>query len=162
LTVKEEKPGLAAGIHGGWLVSAVAAPSVAGLGAQLARGFGDRAPQALLFCLVMWLGGGMLYIWIISLIFYRYTFFTMEPSDLTPPSGINMGAFALSTLAGALLALAAPSAGVLQQILPFVKGLMIMFWATATWWIPMVIILGAWRHVYPRFPRRLHSLCFVS
>jgi tellurite resistance protein TehA-like permease len=158
LTVKEEKPGLAAGIHGGWLVSVVAAQSVAVLGAQLAPGFGDRAPQALLFCLVMWLGGGMLYIWIISLIFYRYTFFTMEPSDLTPPYWINMGAVAISTLAGALLALAAPSAGVLQQILPFVKGLTIMFWATATWWIPMLIILGAWRHVYRRFPLRYDPL----
>jgi tellurite resistance protein TehA-like permease len=154
LTVKEEKPGLAAGIHGGWLVSVVAAQSVAVLGAQLAPGFGDRASQALLFCLLMWLGGGMLYIWIISLIFYRYTFFTMEPSDLTPPYWINMGAVAISTLAGALLALAAPSAVVLQQILPFVKGLTIMFWATATWWIPMLVILGAWRHVYRRFPLR--------
>ena len=158
LTVKEEKPGLAAGIHGGWLVSVVAAQSVAVLGAQLAPGFGDRAPQALLFCLVMWLGGGMLYIWIISLIFYRYTFFTMEPSDLTPPYWVNMGAVAISTLAGALLALAAPSAILLQQILPFVKGLTIMFWATATWWIPMLIILGAWRHVYRRFPLRYDPL----
>ena len=49
----------------------------------------------------------MLYIWIISLIFYRYTFFAMEPSDLAPPYWINMGAVAISTLAGALL-VAAP------------------------------------------------------
>src|SRR5687768_18076949 len=45
-------------------------------------GFGPAAPDVLLFCLVLWLGGGMLYIWIISLIFYRYTFFPMSPSDL--------------------------------------------------------------------------------
>lgn len=25
------------------------------------------------------------------------------------------------------------------------------FWATATWWIPMLVILGFWRHVYKRF-----------
>jgi hypothetical protein len=24
--------------------------------------------------------------------------------------------------------------------------------ATATWWIPMPVILGVWRHVYRRFP----------
>ena len=46
----------------------------------------------------MWLWGGMLYIWMISLIFYRYTFFPFQPGDLTPPYWINMGAMAISTL----------------------------------------------------------------
>src|SRR5262245_10089434 len=85
LTVKESKPTLAEGINGGWLVAVVAAQSVAVLGTQLALGFGSRSADILLFCLVMWLGGGMLYIWIISLIFYRYTFFVISPSDLAPP-----------------------------------------------------------------------------
>ena len=158
LTIKAQKPGLAEGIHGGWLVAVVAPQSVAVLGAQLAAGFGDRAPYVLLFSLTMWLGGGMLYIWIISLIFYRYTFFPMQPSDLTPPYWVNMGAVAISTLAGAMLTLAAPHAPAVREIVPFVKGLTLMFWATATWWIPMLVILGAWRHVYRRFPLRYDPL----
>jgi tellurite resistance protein TehA-like permease len=158
LTVKEDKPALSVGINGGWLVSVVAAQSVSVLGSQLAAGFGDRAPSVLLFCLAMWLGGGMLYIWIISLIFYRYTFFPMHASDLTPPYWINMGAVAISTLAGSLLALAAPNSPVIREILPFVKGLTLMFWATATWWIPMLVILGIWRHMYRRFPLRYDPL----
>jgi tellurite resistance protein TehA-like permease len=152
LTVKEEKPSLADGINGGWLVSVVAAQSVSALGSQLASGFGDRAALVLFFCLAVWLGGGMLYIWIISLIFYRYTFFTMHPSDLAPPYWVNMGAVAISTLAGSLLVLAAPMSPVVRDMLPFVKGLTLMFWATATWWIPMLVLLGLWRHVYSRFP----------
>ena len=158
LTVKSEKPSLADGINGGWLVAVVAAQSVSALGAQLASGFGDYSPQVLFFCLVMWLGGGMLYIWIISLIFYRYTFFTMSPADLAPPYWINMGAVAISTLAGALLVLAAPGSALLRELLPFVKGLTLMFWATATWWIPMLVFLGVWRHVYSRFPLRYDPL----
>ena len=158
LTVKEHKPSLDAGINGGWLVSVVAAQSVSVLGTQLAPGFGDRASPVLLFCLVMWLGGGMLYIWIISLIFYRYTFFPMHPSDLAPPYWINMGAVAISTLAGALLVLASSHSPVIAEMLPFVKGLTLMFWATATWWIPMLVILGFWRHVYTRFPLRYDPL----
>jgi tellurite resistance protein TehA-like permease len=158
LTVKAEKPSLAEGIHGGWLVSVVAAQSVAVLGAQLAATFGGSAPHVLLFCLAMWLGAGMLYIWIISLIFYRYTFFTMSPSDLAPPYWINMGAVAISTLAGSLLALAAPSSALVRDLLPFIKGLTLMFWATATWWIPMLVILGAWRHGYRRFPLKYDPL----
>ena len=158
LTVKAEKPSLAEGINGGWLVSVVAAQSVSVLGTQLAAGFGDRAPLVLWFCLVVWLGGGMLYIWIISLIFYRYTFFEMQPSDLAPPYWINMGAVAISTLAGSLLAAAAPYSPLLRELLPFVKGLALMFWATATWWIPMLVILGFWRHIYRQFPLRYDPL----
>jgi tellurite resistance protein TehA-like permease len=158
LTVKSEKPSLAEGINGGWLVSVVAAQSVSALGSQLAQGFGGYSPQVLFFCLAMWLGGGMLYIWIISLIFYRYTFFTMSPADLAAPYWINMGAAAISTLAGALLVLASPGSGLLRELLPFVKGLTLMFWATATWWIPMLVILGLWRHVYSRFPLRYDPL----
>jgi tellurite resistance protein TehA-like permease len=35
---------------------------------------------------------------------------------------------------------------------PFLLGLTILFWATATWWIPMLVILGIWRHIYKKFP----------
>jgi tellurite resistance protein TehA-like permease len=158
LTVKAEKPTLAEGINGGWLISVVAAQSVAVLGAQLAPTFGDRAPEALVFSLAMWLGGGMLYLWIISLIFYRYMFFTLSPSDLAPPYWINMGAVAISTLAGTMLVGAAPHSPAIQQILPFVRGMTLMWWATATWWIPMLLILGIWRHLVRKFPLRYDPL----
>jgi len=158
LFVKADKPALADGIHGGWLVSVVAAQSVSVLGAQLAPHLGDHARPLLLFCLAMWLGGGMLYLWIISLIFYRYTFFRMSPADLAPPYWINMGAAAISTLAGAMLVAAAPHAPVLEQVLPFIRGWTLFWWATATWWIPMLAILGLWRHAVRGFPLRYDPL----
>ena len=158
LTVAPVKPSLADGINGGWLVSVVAPQSIVVLGAQLAPGFGTSAQNALLFCLAMWLGAGMLYIWIISLIFYRYTFFVLSPSDLAPPYWINMGAVAISTLAGSLLVAAAPSSPLLTELLPFLKGLTLLFWSTATWWIPMLLTLGAWRHISRRFPLRYDPL----
>jgi tellurite resistance protein TehA-like permease len=157
LTVKREKPPLAEGINGGWLVSVVAAQSVTVLGAQLAPS--TENPEAVLFfCLAMWLGGGMLYLWIISLIFYRYTFLTMAPSDLAPPYWINMGAAAISTLAGTTVAAGSARSPVVAQTLPFVRGLTLMWWATATWWIPMLVVLGAWRHLVRRFPLRYDPL----
>lgn len=157
LTVKENKPPLAEGINGGWLVSVVAAQSVAALGAQLAPTM-DRPDRVLFFCLAAWLGGGMLYFWIIALIFYRYTFFTLAPSDLAPPYWINMGAAAISTQTGALLVAASPGSPVILQVLPFVRGFTLMWWATATWWIPMLLILGIWRHFYRGFPLRYDAL----
>jgi len=159
LTVKQEKPSLAEGINGGWLLPVVGGQSVAVLGAQLASGFAvARQPNVLLFCLAIWLGAGMLYLWIISLIFYRYTFFTLQPSDLAPPYWINMGAVAISTLAGTMLISAAPHSPLLTDLAPFIKGITLLFWSTATWWIPMLIILGVWRHVYRRFPLRYDPL----
>jgi tellurite resistance protein TehA-like permease len=94
----------------------------------------------------------MLYIWMMSLIFYRYTFFRFQPGDLSPPYWINMGAMAISTLGGSLLSINADDAWFLLSLRPFIKGFTVFYWATGTWWIPMLLLLGVWRHVYKRFP----------
>jgi len=31
-----------------------------------------------------------------------------------------------------------------------------MFWATGTWWIPLIVLLGAWRHFYQLIPIIYH------
>jgi tellurite resistance protein TehA-like permease len=147
LTVKPNKPALAEGIHGGWLVAVVAAQSVAALGGLLSPHLISTRDVALFFALIMWLGGGMLYIWIIALIFYRYTFFPLDPRQLAPPYWINMGAMAISTLAGTIFAQNATESPLLAQLHPFIVGLTLLFWATATWWIPLLVVLGVWRHI---------------
>jgi tellurite resistance protein TehA-like permease len=118
----------------------------------VADSFGSGRDLVLFYSLVMWLGGGMLYIWIIALIFYRYTFFPLDPKQLAPPYWINMGAMAISTLAGAVLAGRSSQSQLLTEMLPFIKGLTLLFWATATWWIPLLLVLGVWRHVVRRVP----------
>lgn len=147
------KPPLAEGITGSWLIAVVASQSIAVLAASVAR---DVPPlhraQLDLLALSMWLWGGMAYIWIIGLIFYRYNFFALAPEDFTPDYWINMGAMAISTLAGASLTQAAQQAVLLASLLSFVKGFTVLCWATATWWIPMLIVLTAWRHLVRRFP----------
>ena len=40
------------------------------------------------------------------------------------------------------------------DLLPFLKGLTLFFWATATWWIPLLVVMGIWRHLYKHFPLR--------
>ena len=157
-TVKEDKPSLAEGIHGGWLIAVVATQAVSSLTTLLAPRFPAHEPEMLFFSLCLWLCGGMLYIWVISLIFYRYTFFRFLASDLMPPYWINMGAMAISTLAGTNLILYASHAVFLTALLPFLKGFTAFFWATATWWIPMLAILAVWRHIYKHFPLRYDPL----
>ena len=53
---------------------------------------------------------------------------------------------------------AAPHSPLLMELIPFIKGMTLLFWSTATWWVPMLIILGIWRHIYRRFPLRYDPL----
>jgi len=158
-TIKENKPTLYEGITGAWLLAVVATQAIAALSALIALHWNQ--PYRLMinfFGLSMWLWGGMLYIWMISLIFYRYTFFRFSPTDLAPPYWINMGAMAISTLAGARLIVNSPDAPFLRSLLPFLKGFTVFYWATGTWWIPMLAILATWRYIYKRSPLRYDPL----
>lgn len=159
LTVRRDKPTLDKGISGSWLLAVVATQSVAVCSALLAARIEQPYRLELnLLALSMWLWGGMLYIWMMSLIFYRYTFFSFSPGDLSPPYWINMGAMAISTLAGSLLILNASHAPFLTSLLPFLKGFTVFYWATGTWWIPMLLVLGVWRYGVERFPFRYDPL----
>ena len=152
-TVKHSKPTLDKGINGGWLLAVVATQALSVSSALLAARMGQPYRLELnLMALSMWLWGGMLYIWMMSLIFYSYAFFQFSPGDLAPPYWINMGAMAISTLAGSLLIQNAPHAPYLASLLPFLKGFTVFYWATGTWWIPMLLLLGIWRYGYKRFP----------
>lgn len=158
-TIKESKPALDKGISGAWLLAVVATQSLAVLGSLLAA----RAPAAWearldFLALTMWLGGGMLHLWLSTLIVYRCLFFRFSPDELTPPYWINMGAMAISTLAGSLLILHAGDAPLLQSLLPFLKGFTLLYWATGTWWVPMLLLLGVWRYIHMRYPLRYGPL----
>ena len=155
VVVREQKPTLEAGINGAWLIAIVATQAVSILGTLLAPGMdADRRALVLFFTLSMYLLGAMLYLTIITLIFYRFTFLALSTEQLTPPYWINMGAVAISTLAGAILILASGSWRFLGELRPFLVGFTLFFWTFATWWIPMLIFLGAWRHFVRRFPFR--------
>src|SRR5690606_3555636 len=116
--------------------------------------FAPWMEHALFVALCFYLVGAMLYLLTIVLIFYRFTFFPVEPAGLTPPYWINMGAVAITSLAGATLMLRIADSAFLGTIAEFLRGFTLLFWATATWWIPLLLVLGAWRHVWRRYPLR--------
>lgn len=156
LTVKKDKPPLGVGINGGWLLAVVATQSIAVLGVLLA-GTHEPGPgrELLLFvCLCFHLVGCFLYLPLITIILQRFTFHPLEPADLTPPYWISTGAGAITTLAGANLLLAAPSWALLTEVRPFLVGFTLFYWAVATWWMPLLVILGIWRHGLARHPLR--------
>ena len=152
VTVSTNKPSIEAGLNGGWLLAVVATQSISVLGTLLVNRLTDYREPILFFTLCMFMLGCMLYLPLITLIFYRFTFVNVTMTSLTPPYWINMGAVAITTLAGARLIIAAPGWALLNEVIPFLKGFTLFFWAAATWWIPLLLALGFWRHIYKKFP----------
>lgn len=147
------KPKPEAGISGVWLLIVVGTQAISVLASRLLPVLPANRQEVVLFiALMFWLAGSMLYLWLISLIFHRIVFLPLGPGDLAPPYWINMGAMAISTLAGACLVGEAGRVPLLTELLPFLKGLTLLFWATATWWIPVLLALGIWRHLRMRVP----------
>jgi tellurite resistance protein TehA-like permease len=147
------KPKLEEGLNGAWLLAVVGTQAISVLACLLVPALADTSPDVPLFvALAFWLVGSMLYIWLIALIFHRILFLPLPPGELTPPYWINMGAMAISTLAGARLVSEAGRMPLLIELLPFLKGMTLLFWATGTWWIPILLALGAWRHLVKRVP----------
>ena len=155
-TVKNVKPSINEAISGLWLLIIVSTQSVSILAALLVGYLHFAIEQVLFFSLIMFLCGCMFYIIIITLIVYRMSFFSMKAEEFAPPYWINMGAVAISTLAGSTLMLKANNWPFIIEILPFLKGFTLFFWAIGTWWIPLIVILGIWRHIFRQLPLKYH------
>lgn len=150
--IRTNKPTLETGINGAWLIATVATQSVSVLGTLIAPHVAFGKEELLLVTWVLYLIGCMLYLSIITLIFYRFTFLELSMESMTPPYWINMGAVAITALAGSTLILNAGQWPFLQDVMPFLKGFTMFFWAAGTWWIPILLILGVWRHLVKRYP----------
>lgn len=143
------KPLITAGLDGTWLLIVVAPESSAILGAQIAGSF--SSPKFVVFVsLSLCLLGAAFYLVIITLILYRWLFEPMAPSEFTPAYWINMGAAAITALAGARLSVAVVSDPKLASIGGCLLGMTWFFWSVASWWIPLLAVLMVWRRVIGR------------
>lgn len=153
ITVRSQKPVLEEGLNGAWMIITVSTESICVLATLVAQAF--PRPEAVLFIgLGAYLLGAMFYMVFITLMLYRWSFFSLSANKLTPPYWINMGALAISTLAGARLLLAAPGWPLLHSLSVVITALTLAFWVAAVWWIPLLVMLGAWRHLIERIPLR--------
>ncbi|MGR3293166.1 MAG: tellurite resistance/C4-dicarboxylate transporter family protein [Candidatus Scalindua sp.] len=145
-------------VHGGWLIATVGTQSVAVLGGLLAPKFGCDS-FVLFTSFVFWMIGAFLYMILITLLFYRLVFFKFTPEAFIPPYWINMGALAITTLAGSILCLSIPKVGgAFLDFLTFTKGFTLFFWSFGTWWVPLLIILAFWKYVYHKTPFKYSPL----
>jgi tellurite resistance protein TehA-like permease len=146
------KPSPELGLSGAWLLVVVGTQAISVLTSTIAQKSADMPEPVIFASLCFWFAGSMIYFWIISQIFNRILFLPLSAVQLTPPYWISMGAMAIATLAGSRLVLLANDISFLAELRPFVKGMTLLYWATATWWIPMLVALGVGRHAKYRFP----------
>lgn len=170
----EEK--LETAIHGGWLIATVGTQSVAVLGAMLAPKFVGYSSIVMFSSLAWWMIGSFLYIILITILFHRLVFFKMPPDALVPPYWINMGALAITTMAGTLLCINFPQlGGAFLDLLTFTKGFTLFFWSFGTWWLPLLIILAIWKYGFHKvrfeycplywsmvFPLGMYTACTIK
>ncbi len=139
-------------VHGGWLIAIVGTESLVILGALLAPAQGDMAPLLFVLLHMLWGVGLGLYGIFITLFAYRIFFFNVESEDITPLLWVVMGAAAISTNAGSVLIMSDSGVPFLHSMRPFIDGVTLIMWAWGTWWIPLLILFGLWKHGVRRAP----------
>lgn len=155
VVIDRDKPGLQGGINGSWFLLTVSTQSVAVVaGLFLTRTDSDALAFAAVAAFTL---GVVLYLIVMTMVFLRWTFQPLDPTEADPPAWIAAGAVAITVLAGSNLLLAAEQAPArIARLAPFLEGLVVLAWATATFWFPLMIAIGVWRHLVRRLPLRYH------
>ncbi len=154
VVLKGPKPGLGKGINGTWFLLTVATESVVVLGALL---FARHPSDLLAFALVAAFALGLvLYLIVMTMVFLRWTFTDLEPTEADPPAWIAAGAVAITVLAGSNLLGARDLSVRVDRLAPVIEGAVVLAWATATFWFPLMVAIGVWRHLLNRIPLRYH------
>ena len=133
-------------VHGGWLNAIVATQSLVVLGTMIAPTLGGLEQTVFVLIHILWGVGLGLYGIFIALFAHRIFFADVEPDDITPLLWVVMGAAAISANAGSTLILTDSGLPFLNAMRPFIDGMTLIVWAWATWWIPLLVVLGIWKH----------------
>ena len=147
-----EKPPLEKGINGAWLLNTVSCQALVILGCVVMDHAGWDRETAFFLLTALFGAGFMLYVVVITLIIYRLCYSPVPPEALDPTFWVCAGAVAITTLAGSELVLRAEQSAFLQSVLPFLKGMTVMAWGFAAWWVVLLCVLGLWRHGVRRYP----------
>ncbi len=143
-----DKPDLGRGVDGTWFMLTVSTASIAALGAMLVARW--ETPLVAFVAVAALCLGTIQYVIVMTMVFMRWSLRVVVPSH--PPEWIATGAMAITALAGAELVAVAGHLELLHLLDPFVRGLTVLAWATASFWFPLLIGLGVWRHVIRREP----------
>jgi tellurite resistance protein TehA-like permease len=121
--------------------------SLAVLGALLSDPLTAYGNEVVLLSTSYFGSGYVLYFVVVTVVTYRLLDGPVRPDDRTGPYWITMGAAAITTLAGALLGPRLGDIPAWEPSAPVVIGVTFLAWATASWWIPLLLAVDVWRFV---------------
>jgi tellurite resistance protein TehA-like permease len=141
-------------MNGAWLNGIVGTQSLVILGVQAVLPRAGASSAAALLLYMLWAIGCALYGMLVVLLSYRLFFFEQRPAEVSPILWVLMGAAAISTNAGSNLidGFAARATPAFRSMQPFIDGVCLALWSWATWSIPLLILLGIWKHGVRRVP----------
>jgi tellurite resistance protein TehA-like permease len=152
LMLTREDDSVLGGVNGSWLIWVVGTQSLSVAASVLVPVWPSQSGLLAPFAVGLWSVGLVLYLLLVSMIMLRWLTVPMTPAALGPPYWILMGATAITVLAGARI-LALPSVlPVVGATTGVVEGFSFVLWAFGTWWIPLLVVLGLWRHVRRHWP----------
>ncbi len=147
---REERP-VTATANGTWFIWVVASQSVAAAAATLEPTVATGRRELALLAVVSWSVGVFLYGAAAVFVSLRMMLYPLHPDELNPPYWVSMGAMAITVLSGARIVEMA-DAPMVNATRGLLAGLTVVFWAFATWLIPVLVAAGWWRHVSRRVP----------
>lgn len=139
--------------NGTWFIWVVASQSVAVAATSLEEHYDGARQWLAILAVLSWSVGVFLYAASAIIVSLRIMLYELEPEDLDPPYWVAMGAVAITVVAGAQIA-GMESAPMVDATRALIAGLSVVFWAFATWLIPVLMAAGAWRHFVRRVPLR--------
>jgi tellurite resistance protein TehA-like permease len=143
---------IANGINGSWFMWVVATESLATVCAALDRPFGAPTEGLAAAAAAFWAIGVVLYLMLITLVLLRLLSTPVSPPGLHPSYWIYMGATAITTLAGAQILALPHRLPVLRAAGPVISGWSFTMWSFGSWWVPLLVLFGVWRHLLRREP----------
>lgn len=149
---RTERP-VVASANGSWFVWVVASQSVAVVAATLEPVWAGLRPGLAVIAVLSWSVGVFLYAAAAMLVALRLLLYPLTPQEFDPQYWVSMGAVAITVVAGSRI-VEMESTPMVDATRGLVAGLSVVFWAFATWLIPVLIAAGVWRHAARRIPLR--------
>lgn len=149
LTVERPKPVALRSVNGTWLIWVVGTQSLASAAATFAPSQAAGVSALAFLAVGLWGFAVLLYVVLMAVVLSRLILVEISPEELKPPYWITMGATAITVFAASRI-LAVP--GRLPIDAGTVRDTAFVLWAFGTWWIPLLVVLGVWRHVIRRVP----------
>lgn len=153
LMLRTAKGGAVRAVNGSWFLWVVGPQSVVTALCALVPSLPGLAAVAVPLAAGLWSFAAPLYVLLAAMVRGRLLFLPVTAGELAPPYWITVGATAISVLAGARI-LGLPDMPLLALLRPVVAGGTFLLWAFGSWWIPLLVGFGVWRHLLAREPFR--------